>query len=343
MEIAAMDKSFNLVTINIPYTNLQWTRRYYEAGEFEVVVPKTVYDDEWYYIYSADRPEVGVIEKITNGDDEDVRLSGFFAEKMLDDKTCWPWYKGTFSTVEAAARDIFQTYKDDLAVVLGDANNPMIGTKSVHDFSDDELGKKLYAVLTPFEASYSVKYDYNTAQLKFTVWQGLDRTQDQTINAPKTFSTDFGNIASKSLNIDDSDYKNFAIAPFDSNDEGRELGYFFIDMSNGGYKKEIVYNFRGRKPNIDDPYEDIEALKQEVTERLFERQKIQEIDISVTGEDYMIDYDLGDKCDVILDDLGISLTARIVEVYEVFKPDGNSITIGLGNKRITNMQRAVQG
>lgn len=338
MELFALDKNMNLVTVGILYINLQWNRKYYEAGDFSMVVPFNQYNSEWAYICCAERPEVGMVQKIDVENDE-ITVSGFFAEKMLDDKTCWPWYQKTFSTVEAAARDMFATYKDNLPIVLGAANNPLIGTRSAHNFSDDELGKKLYSTLQPFEASYRVKLNYDTSQLVMTVWQGLDRTQAQSVNPPKIFSTEFGNIESKSVNFDDSDYKNYAIAVVDSNDEGRELGYFFVDMSSGGYKREIVYDFRGRKASSDKPYEDIEALKQEVKERLLERQRIEEIDIDVSQEGYMEDYDLGDKCDIVLNDPAISLSARIVEIYEVYKANNTTITIGLGNKRIDNMQR----
>lgn len=336
-----MDKNYNVVTVGIPYNNLQWNRRYYEAGSFSVVVPNILVDDSWAYICCADRPEVGMVQKKTINDDE-TTISGFFAEKMLDDKVCFPWYRKTFNTVEQAARDMFSTYKEDLPITMLPANNPLIGTQSAHNFSDDELGKKLYATLEPFEASYRVIFDYSTVQLKFGVWKGLDRRQSQTVNPYQVFSTEFGNIEHKSVNIDDSDFKNFAVVPFDENDEGRELGYLFIDLSNGGYKRKIVYDYRSTKPGTDTPYDDIEAIRQEATESLLERQSIVEVDIDVTDEGYMTDYDLGDNCDIVLKDVGVSMSARIVEVSEVYKASGSKITIGLGNKRIDNMQRMLK-
>ena len=92
LEIHALDEGFNIVAPNIPYTSLQWNRRYYECGDFTCVVPSNVYSPDWAYIYTSDRPETGVIQKVEYEDarhgDNDVdvvTLSGFFTEKWLND------------------------------------------------------------------------------------------------------------------------------------------------------------------------------------------------------------------------------------------------------------------
>lgn len=344
MDVFALDNKLNLVTTGIPFDNLQWNRKYYEAGDYALQVPRTVYSDDWYYIGRTDRRELGMVEKVTSKsrDDDHVSVSGFFCEKMLDDKVCWPWFTGSYKTSEQAARALFSTYKEDLVIQLGEQNETPIGSAASLNFSDTELGQKLYKMLQLDEASYRVELNYDTGKLYMTVWKGLDRTQSQAVNPTKTFSTDFGNIAGKELNLDDSDYKNYAIVPFNDNGEGRELGYFTIDMSNGSYKRKITYDFRSRRPDPDSPYVDIAAMKQEVKERLLERQPVRDIDIEIVEDGtYTVDYDLGDKCDIQLEDIGITLAARIVEVNEVIKASGSTITIGLGNKRIDNLRRAV--
>ena len=52
MDVYALDSDFNLVMAGIPYDNLQWSRRYYEAGDFEMQIPLSAYDKSWAYIGS---------------------------------------------------------------------------------------------------------------------------------------------------------------------------------------------------------------------------------------------------------------------------------------------------
>lgn len=344
MNIYALDKNFNLLATGLPYTNLQWSRRYYEAGTFTVELPMSTYDQSWAYIGTSDRPELGMVQKvrISGSDSNTVLISGFFCEKMLDDKTCYPRYRGDVSTTEAAVRSIFTKYKDDLPIALAAANNPLLGDRTQSDFSDDQLGSKLYSILETRELSYRVLYDFANNQLTFGAWQGLDRTQSQSKNSYYTFSTDFGNIGQKDIDIDESDYKNYAIIPCNADDNDVERNTYYVDLSNGGKKREIVFDMRSSKPDDDQTMADFKtAIEQEALEKLLGYQIVEEVDIDVMGDEgYMKDFDIGDKCDVILSDVGIALETRIIEINEVFKASsGQTITVGLGNKRISNVRK----
>ena len=65
-----------------------------------------------------------------------------------------------------------------------------------------------------------------------------------------------------------------------------------------------------------------------------------DIDASAGGYKYRQDWDLGDKVDVIVADAGISMEARIVTVREVHKENNTTITIELGNKKLTTLKKA---
>lgn len=92
LEVFAIDKDMNRLTGSIPYTSLIWTRRYNEPGEFSMVVLADVYSTDWAYIYCADRPETGIVQKVEYDDTEhtpngrdNVVVSGFFLERVLHD------------------------------------------------------------------------------------------------------------------------------------------------------------------------------------------------------------------------------------------------------------------
>lgn len=347
MDIYALDKDFEMVSFAIPYDNLQWNRRYYDFGDFEVQLPLEIYDERWAYIGTADRPELGMVQKIQEQGDNDVTVivSGFFCEKMLDDKVCYPRYIGDASKTETAVRNIFTKYKEDLPIELMKANETLLGDRTQSDFSDTPLGKKFYSILEPRELSFRVIYDYEQSKLLFGVWQGFDRTQSQTKNSFQVFSLEFGNIASRNINIDNSDYKNYAILPCNANDAGIEQNTYYVDQSNGEYKRKIVFDFRGEKKKDDETLASFEQrIKEDGIEKLMGYLPVEELDITtVSDKEYMVNYDLGDKCDVELSDIGVTMETRIVEILEVFKADGgHTLTVGLGNKRISNARRMAQ-
>lgn len=331
MDIYALDESFQLITVNVPYSNLQWTRRYYEAGEFSVQVPVKIYDPSWKYIGSSERPELGMIQKILQQGSEYVQVAGYFCEKMLDNKACYPRYIGDAIT-ETAVKKIFEKYKDDLPITFV-SNETLLGDRTQSDFSDDLLGTKIYSILESRELSYRVKYDYLENQLYMEVWQGLDRTQTQNVNPWQVFSYEFGTILSDTAELDDSAYKNYAIIPVNADDNGTEQAVYYLDWTNGESKRMQVLDMRSKKP--EDGQSDFEAcILQEATEKMLSYEKVEDIDVDVVETGYMDDFDLGDKCDIVLTDIGVDLEARIIEVEEVYKDSGHSITIGLGNKRV---------
>lgn len=344
MDVYALDSDFNLVTVGIPYDNLQWNRKYYEAGDFEMQVSLSQYDPSWKFIGRPDRRELGMVQRVYQPEDsyDTVIIGGFFCEKMLDEKTCYPRYIGDAPKTETAVRNIFSKYKDDLPIGLATANEPLMGDRTQSDFSDDQLGDKIYRILESRELSYRVTYDFAYNRLEFGVWQGVDRTQSQSANSYQVFATDFANILARSIDFDESDYKNYAIIPCDGDEaDNRERKTLYIDLSNGERHREVVIDMRASHPEDGQSAADFEAaVKQEAMERLLSYERIEDVDIQPTSG-YMETFDLGDKCDVVMPDIGIEMESRIIEVYEVYKADGNSVTVGLGNKRISNMRRAV--
>ena len=71
---------------------------------------------------------------------------------------------------------------------------------------------------------------------------------------------------------------------------------------------------------------------------------VKSIDIEIDNfgsEAYLRDFDLGDLVTVQLEDIALELETRIVEVSEVFKPEGHTVSLGFGSKRISNIERAV--
>lgn len=341
--IRALDSDFKLITA-IKYINLQWNRRYYAYGDFSIKLAAKDYSSDMSYIYSPDRPEVGIIQQrtITQSSTGDfVQLSGYFLEKMLDDKIIYPVFNFS-GNIETGARQMFSSYKEDIPAVLGEFNN--LGSSIQFQETGSELGKREYELLATQELSYRLYYDFITNQITFGVYQGVDRTDTQIDNPRVAFSRRLGNVPELICTQDSSNAKNYAVIAGEGEGSARVVTY--LDHSEGGYKKKLWVDAKDLRSDDLTSNQYIESLKQRGAEKLLEHQVVEDFDLSINprklGRAYLDDYDLGDKCDVNvdLDDLALSYTARITEISEVIKNNNWSVKITVGNKLPTNLQKA---
>lgn len=100
----------------IRYINLQWNRKYYECGSFEIMMMASEYNNDAKYLYTPDRKEVGIIQKVhltKSIKGRFVTISGFFYEFMLNDKIIYPIFRQTHP-LETIAWNMVNTYKSDI-------------------------------------------------------------------------------------------------------------------------------------------------------------------------------------------------------------------------------------
>lgn len=109
LEVFALTSDMQRATGSIPYKSLLWNRKYYECGDFLMEVPSNIYDPSWAYIYTEERPETGIIQKVeysdtsqVDGGVDTVILSGFFME--------WELNRYTF-LVEETETEAYRIYK----------------------------------------------------------------------------------------------------------------------------------------------------------------------------------------------------------------------------------------
>ncbi len=209
MNIVALNSNFENLG-SIEYINLQWNRKYYECGTFVIYIPADSYNNDTKYIYLKDRPELGIVNKMSlkrTIKGMFVQLEGFFYERMLYDKIVYPLFSQK-GKLEDVAISMVNQYKDDIPRLNVGTSKSRGDVVSIKE-SATELGARLYDMLKTQEYSYRTNYDYTTNKFIFEIWQGLDRTKDQSINNQYGFyDSDINNITVIS---DDSNYKNQAV------------------------------------------------------------------------------------------------------------------------------------
>lgn len=343
MEIRALNASFEPVGMTkIKYFDLMWNRKYYESGSFSVQIMACDYLPDMSYIYTSERPELGMVQSIEYSDDGNmVVLSGFFYEKKLADKIVYPVYNG-IGTPEEIAREIVSTYKSDIPKIsLGESTGT--GTSVTKQETGGNLDEVVSNLLMTEEKAYRCRYDYIADTVYFDVWQGVDRTQSQSENNFVTFSKGFRNLTKVKTKDDCSNFKNYAVVA--GSGQSDERIYQIVDLSDGKYQKQIFVDCRNEKynPSNQTLAEYKAALYQKGIEKLQSYVDIHNIEFDAlanSGFVYLEDYDLGDKCDIIVEDVQRSYEARIIEICETWNKGIHTVTLTFGDKIPTKYEKA---
>lgn len=343
MEIRALDKEFALIGYSkMKYFDLAWDRKYYETGQFSVQIKAADYSPDMAYIYTSERPELGMIQCVEYSDDNYMAvISGFFYEKKFADKIVYPVFNG-YGNPATLARIMITSYKSDIPKVsLGTYTDD--GEKIQKQETGGELETVVQTLLQTEEKAMRCRYDYLADVVYVDIWKGLDRTQSQAANNFVTFSKGFRNIRNVKTKDDDSNFKNYAVVG--GSGEGADRIYSSVDLSGGGYKKMLFVDCRNEqydsgKQTLDE-YK--AALQQKGIEKLQDYVDIHNVEFDAlanSGFKYLEDYDIGDKCDIIIEDIQKSYEARIIEVYETWKKGVHSVTLTFGDKIPTRYERA---
>lgn len=343
MQLLALDENFQNLKY-IKYINLQWNREYYSIGNFSVQITEDNYLPEMKYIYTEERPEVGVIQKVEIQNTVKgtfIQLEGMFLESILNDKTIYPTYYGS-GDIGQSVLDMVDKYKDDIPLLNVSNLSLVKSNNATWQETGGNLAKVAYSKLATQQMSCRCRYDYENDKIWFEVWQGKDKTQDQEENSFVVFSSGFRNLTNIKASFDCSNFKNYAIVAGEG--EGKDRIIANVDLSNGGYKKKVFIDAKDLMFDAEKQTKEeyIKALEQRGLEKLLDYKVINniEIDISESTFKYLRDFDLGDVADVIIESIGVSMTARIVTIREVFKNNNHTVTIELGDKKLTSIQKA---
>ncbi len=332
MELIGLDQNFATVKV-LRCINIQWNRRYYEPGDYQIQLRAADWDTAIAYVYTHSRPETGMVEKVETehtikGDM--VLVSGFFLEGMLNWKVTYPKHSST-GNVCAACKTLVASLLADAGVAVPAAAD--IGSSAAFDSEGETLGDATYAALKAQEMSQRIRYDYDTDTLQYAVWQGLNRTQSQSVNNFAAFSQNFGTVDSLTLTQDSSNLRNYAIVQYQSSDAAAEME---IDLRESTDEvKRILYIDTGMAQEDGQTEADfLAAVEAEARKQLADYGSIVNIDADVLQRNiyYRTDYDLGDQCDVRDDRLQLAYESRIIESNEVWKNNTHTVRLQFGDK-----------
>lgn len=352
MNIHVLDQTFNLLGVIDEYVSNIWRPAYYEIGDFELylkaspqalnLLKKNRYlvkesdiqvDDEGNVTYS----NVMIIKNLTlateieNGDY--LTVTGRELKYLLHQRIVWKQ-----TTLTGTAENAIRRLVTENAISPTDSNRviPTLTLGASAGLTDsiekqvtgDHLDQTIVDICTAYNYGWEV-FIYNSA-LVLIVYQGVDRSFNQTERPYVVFSEDFDNILNSSYELNSEEYANTTLIGGEG--EGTDRIYTTLGADKSGLDRFETFtdaNDISQNKDSEDAISDSEYLA-----LLQERGRENLASLSVTegfsGEvlevnfKYGTDYYLGDTLTVI-NKYGISRDVRVLSVIESLDDTGAKI------------------
>lgn len=322
------DKELNLLGIVDYFISLRWRRKYFEAGEFEIVLPVNDYMmqfiDTDVIVMRNNYTEAGIIETIEfsdNGTNEEVTISGRFLSSLLSRRIVKSKINFSGNTIEGmntivnAMTPLTTQWETETVTMSSPHIDFQVTYKNVYDYL-----KKL--------SEYSnigirVVPNVDSKVYMFEVWKGIDRTSEQNENEEYSFSDDNYNIEQGKLVMSEKTKASYVLVGGEGEDSSRVL-VTVDDGATGFDRYEIFSDQKGiRKENLSDSaYK--EKLKT-VGEGLLSDGAFQLEVTALVQQDYKVKWNLGDIVNIKKEKWGVYTTYRIIEVEETIEDGKKTI------------------
>ena len=343
-----LDKDMNLKRVIDTYKSAIWTERYNECGDFELYIPATVeiiaavnFDDQGrtQYIVRADNTEkCGLIESVqitTSAEDGNfVIVSGRLIEGLIFRRVVAQQltYNGSAAlTVQKIIEKSIISPTDAARTIANfEFLNSVTGSdiQMTNQYNGDNVGEATEAICKTLRIGYRAKFDIENKKIVFEIYEGTDRTLEQSAVAPVIFSNEFNNLLSSSYNVSVIPWKNCAIVLGEGQGTNRQR-VIFGNSNAGTERREIYVNAMQTSTNgaeiTPSTYNDMLYDKgyQACAENRPERET--EADVAPNyGFILNKDYFLGDLV-TVENEYGIAITPRVVETIECQDENGYSI------------------
>lgn len=356
MELYVLDRELNRLGLIDDYKALMWERFYSKPGKFTLeLIP-----DEYKYsllkngnllVKNDGSHEVMYIDDIDLSENDDgvitLKVEGLNILSYLDRRITQREQK-----VSGDAETVIRTYIDTNCInteasriiphlKLGDYKG--LGDKLEYNAHYKEVLDEVckIAELQNLGIKASIDIDSESKDIVIDIYEGLDRTENQTENVRAYFSEDYENIGDTHYNYSCRDFKNTCLVA--GAGEGKNRKTLMIGNENIGLDRYEV--FIDARDISDVKGESETPIPIEEYNKLLKTRgdaKLSEYDITESfegealdteGVRYKLDYDLGDLVTVYDDDWGIQVQTRIVGITEHYTEDGLNIDVQFGNKK----------
>lgn len=331
-----MNTAFERLCVIDDYVSLIWTSRYYECGDFELcldVNDKTKnMIQRGFYIMREDDEHIGIVEDISIQHTEDIAdmivISGRFLSSILGRRIIEKMTE-VYGTPQACV----QTLIDQNAI------NPTISARKISNLtftSNVDLtetirrqftGDNLLSAIEEMCMTYGIGFKTlltDDHKFAFQLYQGTDRSYDQSENHYVIFSDVYENLLSAEYK---ENYMNVVTDVLVAG-EGEGLERKTVWVNDGGKtgldRYEVYEDARNATTNNGEISDEVyyEQLREEGKESLTQFTQLFTGTVYFTNVEYGKDVQLGDICVIENSRWGIAISSRLVEMIESVSESG---------------------
>lgn len=339
-DIYVYTRDLELIGIIDFFSSLRWRRKYYEAGEFELHISLNSQTEKYLkkdnLIIRDDAIEVGIIESFTINDAGDdgveVIIYGRFLSSILDRRIIKS--KINFSgKILLGERKILNEMTPFSKLLISEAT--LDSDSVVFQVSYKNVYEYLVTLAKISSIAHRISVDIPNKKMIYENYQGLDRTETQSINPRYEFSEDKSNIDVAGYTYSAKTEKNYVLVGGQGEDKNRIM----VEVTSGNNE-----DFDLRETFVDAKSENQgdltlaqykETLKTKGSEKLVE--STETLEVTVYADDYKKLWDLGDIVNIKKESWGIVMKQRITEIEETIENNNQKIFATFGTPFVENL------
>lgn len=323
------DKELNFLGVVDQFISLRWRRKYYEAGEFELVVAPyqnniNLLSKKDNIIIRQDYNEAALIDTIEFNDDGNnvqLKVSGNFLSYLTKRRIIRKIINFKGSIIEGQK----QLLREMTALTDGFEIEP---TSIDSDYVEFQCSyKNVYEYLCKLSKLSNVGFrivpNIENKVYRFENFTGLNRSSQQSLNERYVFSTTHNNLEKSTYTDTLVDKCNYVLVGGAGEGTSRTL----VEVKNGDYEGfDLFETFLDAKNESNNNLSSTEyenVLETRGKEKLSDETK--SIEFTAISNDYRTKWDLGDIVDVEIVDWNIKETLRITEVEETIENGTKSV------------------
>ncbi|MCQ4921566.1 siphovirus ReqiPepy6 Gp37-like family protein [Tissierella carlieri] len=356
MELYIFDRDLNFKGLLDNYFSFRWVRRYYRCGEFELHCGLTpdllVLLQRGSIVWKKDDLEAGYIEYRNISQDiegkEVLIAKGKFLTGYLNRRIIWGTKKLN-TTSELAIRELINKNCINPTNLDRKVNRFTLGeiknyTQNInYQVSYKNLLEEIESIAATSGLGFRILIDVANKLIVFDIYEGLNRTADQTVNSPAIFSKEFENVLEQEYTDNISNYRNVALIAGEGEGAARQLAT--IGQGSGLDRFELFVDARDLQKDNRTTQQYTELLENRGNTKLTEHKEIRAFDSKINQKSNLIykeDFDLGDIVTCTSKKWGLTIDTRITEIEEIYESNGFNINMVFGNNMPTLIDKIKQ-
>lgn len=358
MELYVYSPNMVMLGVIEEITSLIWRRRYWECGEFKMLVPfntkhNNLLQDGNLVIKHGDNEAAEIKYHRTSKNLEGfevIEVQGKFLSHWLNRRVVATQLVNVSATSQALVRRMV----DENCITTSAARQ--LPSFTLHDdatipgeaivYNSEEYCNLYDAVVDLSQGSkngFKVITDRSNGTHQFSTFKGVDYTAGNTAgNPPCIFSQEYDNVLEQEYTKSTEKHRTTAYVTGEEEDDGSKELVVVNDTNTGLGRKELYVSAGDIKQTYtDDNDNDVTLTDAEYRQALSDRgvEKLEQYPISQAFSSeinsganlvYREDFDIGDRVTCINKAWNVRIDARITEVAEIYEVKGESLEIQFG-------------